>query len=169
MTIGIVGIKRGMTRVFTDEGVSIPVTVIEATPNRVTQVKSAEKDGYSAIQVTAGEVKASRVNKPTAGHFSKSSIEAGRKLWEFRTTESDELNVGDSLTVEAFEEGQKVDVTRRSTLPLPLSQLHELRSAFDHHPGGTLRPRAHHHEGLRDVSRLPRGIRESGPGSLSGT
>jgi large subunit ribosomal protein L3 len=114
MTIGIVGIKRGMTRVFTDEGVSIPVTVIEATPNRITQIKSGEKDGYSAIQVTAGEVKASRVNKPTAGHFSKSSIEAGRRLWEFRTTESDELNIGDSLTVEAFEEGQKVDVSGQS-------------------------------------------------------
>ncbi|MBT4159903.1 MAG: 50S ribosomal protein L3, partial [Gammaproteobacteria bacterium] len=84
MTIGIIGIKRGMTRVFTDEGVSIPVTVIEATPNRITQVKSAEADGYSAIQVTAGSVKPSRVNKPRAGHFAKASIEAGRKLWEFR-------------------------------------------------------------------------------------
>lgn len=113
MTIGIVGIKRGMTRVFTEEGVSVPVTVIEATPNRITQVKSVDSDGYSAVQVTAGTVKASRVNKPTAGHYSKASIEAGRKLWEFRT-EGEELNVGDSLTVEAFVEGQKVDVCGQS-------------------------------------------------------
>lgn len=113
MTIGIVGIKRGMTRVFTEEGVSVPVTVIEATPNRITQVKSVESDGYSAVQVTAGTVKASRVNKPTAGHYSKASVEAGRKLWEFRT-EGEELNVGDSLTVEAFVEGQKVDVCGQS-------------------------------------------------------
>jgi large subunit ribosomal protein L3 len=114
MTIGIVGIKRGMTRVFTEDGVSIPVTVIEATPNRVTQIKSSENDGYSAIQVTAGEVKASRVSKPVAGQFSKASVEAGRALWEFRTTGEDEFNVGDALTVEAFEEGQKVDVSGNS-------------------------------------------------------
>ena len=97
MTIGIVGIKRGMTRVFTEDGVSVPVTVIEATPNRITQVKTPGNDGYSAIQVTAGSVKPSRVNKPTAGHFSKSSVEAGRKLWEFRTEGTEELNVGDAL------------------------------------------------------------------------
>ncbi|MBT4492533.1 MAG: 50S ribosomal protein L3 [Gammaproteobacteria bacterium] len=114
MTIGIIGIKRGMTRVFTDEGVSIPVTVIEATPNRITQVKSAEADGYSAIQVTAGSVKPSRVNKPRAGHFAKASIEAGRKLWEFRVSGEDELGLGDTLSVEAFEEGQKVDVSGQS-------------------------------------------------------
>lgn len=114
MTIGIVGIKRGMTRVFTEDGLSVPVTVIEATPNRVTQVKSADSDGYSAIQVTAGEVKASRVNKPEAGHFSKASVEAGRALWEFRTSGDDALSVGDALTVEAFTEGQKVDVCGQS-------------------------------------------------------
>lgn len=113
MTIGIVGIKRGMTRIFTEEGVSVPVTVIEATPNRITQVKSVESDGYSAVQVTSGTVKMSRVNKPQAGHFSKASVEAGRKLWEFRT-EGEELNVGDALTVEAFSEGQKVDVCGQS-------------------------------------------------------
>jgi len=113
MTIGIVGIKRGMTRVFTEDGESIPVTVIEATPNRITQVKSVDTDGYTAVQVTAGTVKASRVKKPAAGQFAKASVEAGRSLWEFRT-DAAELNVGDSLTVEAFAEGQKVDVSGKS-------------------------------------------------------
>ena len=113
MTIGIVGIKRGMTRVFTEDGVSIPVTVIEATPNRITQVKSVDTDGYTAIQVTAGTVKASRVKKPAAGQFAKAAVEAGRSLWEFRTDDA-ALNVGDSLTVEAFTEGQKVDVCGKS-------------------------------------------------------
>ena len=113
MTIGIVGIKRGMTRVFTEGGDSIPVTVIEATPNRITQVKSVDTDGYAAIQVTAGTVKASRVKKPAAGQFAKASVEAGRSLWEFRTDDA-ELSVGDSLTVEAFAEGQKVDVCGKS-------------------------------------------------------
>ena len=113
MTIGIVGIKRGMTRVFTEDGVSIPVTVIEATPNRITQVKSVDTDGYKAIQVTAGTVKPSRVKKPAAGLFTKASVEAGRSLWEFRTDDA-ALSVGDSLTVEAFTEGQKVDVCGRS-------------------------------------------------------
>ncbi len=114
MTIGIVGIKRGMTRVFTEDGASIPVTVIEATPNRITQMKSEESDGYVAIQVTTGSVKASRVNKPAAGHFSKASVEAGRKTWEFRTDDTGDLSVGDSLTVELFTEGQKVDVAGQS-------------------------------------------------------
>ena len=113
MTIGIVGIKRGMTRVFTEDGASIPVTVIEATPNRITQVKSVDTDGYTAIQVTAGTVKPSRVKKPAAGLFAKASVEAGRSLWEFRTDDA-ALSVGDSLTVEAFTEGQKVDVCGRS-------------------------------------------------------
>jgi large subunit ribosomal protein L3 len=113
MTIGIVGIKRGMTRIFTEDGVAIPVTVIEATPNRITQVKSVDTDGYTAIQVTAGTVKPSRVKKPAAGLFAKASVEAGRSLWEFRTDDA-ALSVGDSLTVEAFTEGQKVDVCGRS-------------------------------------------------------
>ena len=114
MTIGIVGIKCGMARVFTEEGTSIPVTVIEATPNRITQVKSVKTDGYSAIQVTKGSIKASRVSKPKAGHFAKANVEAGRRLWEFRTGGDEELNVGDALTVDAFEEGQKVDVCGQS-------------------------------------------------------
>ncbi len=113
MTIGIVGVKKGMTRVFGDEGESIPVTVIEAAPNRITQVKTAEHDGYSAVQVTCGTVKASHVGKPRAGHFSKANVEAGRTLREFRCT-TDELNVGDELSVTAFEAGQKVDVTGQS-------------------------------------------------------
>lgn len=114
MTIGIVGTKRGMTRVFTEEGASVPVTVIEATPNRVTQVKSAESDGYSAIQVTYGTVKANRVTRPVQGHFAKADVEAGRTLREFRLEGEDEINVGDTLTVSAFEAGQKVDVTGQS-------------------------------------------------------
>ena len=114
MTIGIVGIKCGMARVFTDEGASIPVTVIEATPNRITQVKSVKTDGYSAIQVTKGSVKANRVSKPKAGHFAKANVEAGRRLWEFRTGGDEELKVGDALTVDAFEAGQKVDVCGQS-------------------------------------------------------
>jgi len=114
MTIGIVGIKRGMTRIFTEEGVSVPVTVIEATPNRVTQVKTVDSDGYTAIQITHGTVKASNVTKPIAGHFSKANVEAGLGLTELRCSPDEEINVGDTLTVEAFEEGQKVDVTGQS-------------------------------------------------------
>ena len=112
MAIGIVGRKRGMTRVFTEEGVSVPVTVIEATPNRITQVKSADVDGYQAVQVTIGSRKASRVGKPLAGHFAKAGVDAGRGLWEFRlgNGEGGELEVGGELKVDAFEAGQKVDV-----------------------------------------------------------
>jgi len=114
MAIGIVGIKRGMTRIFTEDGVSVPVTVIEATPNRITQVKTVESDGYAAIQVTHGSVKPSRVNKPEAGHFAKANVEAGAKLNEFVCDSEAEMNVGDSVSVSAFEAGQKVDVTGES-------------------------------------------------------
>jgi large subunit ribosomal protein L3 len=114
MTIGIIGVKRGMTRIFTEEGISIPVTVIEATPNRVVQRKTVESDGYDAIQVTFGDVKASKVNKAEAGHFSKANVDAGRKLCEFRCDAADTLVVGDALTVERFEVGQKIDVTGQS-------------------------------------------------------
>ncbi len=113
MTIGLVGRKAGMTRVFTEEGASVPVTVIEVDPNRVTQVKTADTDGYAAIQVTVGERRASRVNKAAAGHFAKANTEAGRGLWEFRT-DGEEVSVGDQLSVERFEAGQKVDVTGQS-------------------------------------------------------
>ncbi len=115
MTIGIVGRKTGMTRIFTADGVSIPVTVVEATPNRVTQVKTSELDGYSAIQVTVGERKASRINKSEAGHFSKAGVVAGRGLWELRLVDGAESPlVGSEITVTSFEAGQKVDVTGRS-------------------------------------------------------
>ena len=112
MAIGIIGRKAGMTRVFTPEGVSVPVTVIEVEPNRVTQVRSQETDGYSTIQVTVGTKKASRVNKPSAGHFAKAGVEAGRGLWEFRLEDhaGDVPEVGAELNAGLFEVGQKVDV-----------------------------------------------------------
>lgn len=113
MSIGLVGRKRGMTRVFTEDGVSIPVTVVEATPNRITQVKSAETDGYRALQVTAGSRKASRVTRPSAGHFASARVEAGDIVTEFRLEDGDEgdFEAGKELTVELFAVGQKVDVT----------------------------------------------------------
>lgn len=115
MTIGLVGRKSGMTRVFTEDGVSIPVTVVEITPNRVTQIKETDSDGYRAIQVTAGSRKASRVSKAQAGQFAKAGVEAGRGLWEFRLADADEAPaVGSELTVERFSVGQKVDVAGKS-------------------------------------------------------
>jgi len=116
MAIGMVGRKLGMTRVFTDEGISIPVTVIEALPNRVTQLRTVEVDGYEAIQVTTGARKASRVSKPEAGHFAKAGAEAGRGLWEFRLDGGSdaELAVGSELSVDQFEDGQIIDVTGTS-------------------------------------------------------
>ena len=112
MAIGLVGRKAGMTRVFTEEGASVPVTVIQVDPNRVTQVRDQEADGYSAVQVTVGSRKAGRVNKPEAGHFSKAGAEAGRGLWEFRLEdhEGDAPEVGGEFKVDLFEAGQKVDV-----------------------------------------------------------
>jgi large subunit ribosomal protein L3 len=115
MTIGLVGRKSGMTRVFTAEGVSIPVTVVEITPNRVTQIKEIDSDGYRAIQVTRGSRKASRVSKSQAGQFAKAGVEAGTGLWEFRLGGTDEAPpVGSELTVERFAVGQKVDVAGKS-------------------------------------------------------
>jgi large subunit ribosomal protein L3 len=112
MTMGLVGRKCGMTRVFTDDGVSIPVTVVEAQPNRITQVKTVETDGYRALQVVAGSRKASRVVKPAAGHFAAAKVEAGDLITEFRIADSDETEyqIGSELRVELFDEGQKVDV-----------------------------------------------------------
>jgi large subunit ribosomal protein L3 len=110
MTIGIVGKKIGMTRIFTDEGKSLPVTVIEAQPNRVTQIKTIDRDGYSAVQVTKGKTKNTRVNKPSAGLYSKVSVEAGEGLWEFRLKEHQTDEIGEAITVAEFSEGQKVDV-----------------------------------------------------------
>ncbi len=116
MAIGVVGQKHGMTRVFTEDGLSIPVTVIEVIPNRVTQVKTPERDGYRALQVTTGSRKASRVTKPAAGHFAQAGVEAGRGLWEFRLTddEGQDYIPGAEITVELFASGQKVDVTGTS-------------------------------------------------------
>ena len=112
MTMGLVGRKCGMTRVFTEDGISIPVTVIEAQPNRITQVKTMETDGYRALQVTAGNRKASRVSKPAAGHFAKAKVEAGDLITEFRLdgAEDGAFELGGELKVDLFEEGQKVDV-----------------------------------------------------------
>jgi large subunit ribosomal protein L3 len=112
MTMGLVGRKRGMTRVFTEDGLSIPVTVIEAQPNRITQVKTVETDGYRALQVTAGSRKASRVSKPEAGHFAAAKVEAGDLMTEFRLDDSDdgEFEMGGEIKVDLFNEGQKVDV-----------------------------------------------------------
>lgn len=112
MTIGIVGRKVGMTRIFTDEGVSLPVTVIEVEPNRITQLKTVETDGYRAVQVTTGTRRASRVTKPMAGHFAKAGVEAGRGLWEFRLDdgEGEDFAAGGEIKVDIFEQGQKVDV-----------------------------------------------------------
>ena len=112
MTMGLVGRKCGMTRVFTDDGVSIPVTVIEAQPNRITQVKTVETDGYRALQVSAGSRKASRVGKPAAGHFAAAKVEAGDLMMEFRLEDADEgeFVAGNELKVDIFAEGQKVDV-----------------------------------------------------------
>ncbi|MFP8966408.1 50S ribosomal protein L3 [Pokkaliibacter sp. CJK22405] len=114
MTIGVIGRKAGMTRIFTEDGASVPVTVIEVEPNRITQLKTVDVDGYSAIQVTTGSRRASLVSKPLAGHFAKAGVEAGRGLWEFRLPEGQTFNVGDQLTVEQFEAGQKIDVVGQS-------------------------------------------------------
>jgi len=116
MTIGVIGRKVGMTRIFTDDGASVPVTVIEVEPNRITQMKTAETDGYRAVQVTVGTRRASRVTKAAAGHFAKAGTEAGRGLWEFRLNdgEGDDFAAGGEIKVDIFENGQKIDVTGTS-------------------------------------------------------
>ncbi|MEA3244247.1 MAG: 50S ribosomal protein L3 [Pseudomonadota bacterium] len=112
MAVGIIGKKAGMTRIFTDDGVSIPVTVLEVEPNRVTQLRTRDADGYRAFQVTSGARRASRVTKAMAGHYAKAGTEAGRGLWEFRLAdgEGDDIEVGKQIGVGIFEAGQKVDV-----------------------------------------------------------
>ena len=115
MALGLVGRKSGMTRIFTEDGASIPVSVVEVEPNRITQVKTHATDGYDAIQVTSGTRRASRVNKTAAGHFAKAESGLGRGLWEMRLDQaSEELQVGGELTVDTFEVGQKIDVTGQS-------------------------------------------------------
>lgn len=111
-SLGIVGRKAGMTRVFTEDGKSIPVTLIEATPNRITQIKTAETDGYTAVQVAVGTRRAALINKPVAGHLAKAKVEAGRGLWELRV-EADKIgdfSIGGEIKADIFEVGQKVDV-----------------------------------------------------------
>jgi large subunit ribosomal protein L3 len=115
MTIGVVGRKTGMTRVFTEEGVSVPVTVVQVEPNRVSQVKTVETDGYQAIQVTVGERRAQhRVSQPVKGHLAKAEMRMGRGRWEFRVEDLGELAVGAEISVNQFEAGQIVDVTGQS-------------------------------------------------------
>jgi large subunit ribosomal protein L3 len=111
-SLGIVGRKAGMSRFFTEDGQSIPVTLIEATPNRITQIKSVDSDGYSAVQVTVGVRRAALVNKPEAGHLAKAKVEAGRGLWEFRVADDKlgDFNVGGEIKADIFEVGQIVDV-----------------------------------------------------------
>lgn len=110
---GLVGRKVGMTRVFTEDGASVPVTVIEVSPNRVTRVKRTDTDGYEAVQVTVGSRPARRINRPEAGHFARAGVEAGRGLWELRTDPSgpsaEGVEAGHELTVAGFEAGQRVD------------------------------------------------------------
>jgi len=116
MSLGIVGRKCGMTRVFAEDGASTPVTVIHVEPNSVTQVKTIATDGYSAIQITTGDKKRNRVTKPEAGHYAKANVKPGRGMWEFRIGDNDVANfeVGSALDLSMFEVGQKVDVTGTS-------------------------------------------------------
>jgi large subunit ribosomal protein L3 len=111
--LGIVGRKAGMSRFFTEDGKSVPVTLIEATPNRITQIKTLESDGYSAVQVAVGSKRAVLVNKPETGHLAKAKVEAGRGLWEFRVADEKigDFSVGGEIKADIFEVGQIVDVT----------------------------------------------------------
>ncbi|MCP4429357.1 MAG: 50S ribosomal protein L3 [Gammaproteobacteria bacterium] len=111
MSLGLVGRKVGMTRVFSDDGVSTPVTVIEVEPNRVSQIKTVEIDGYVAVQVVTGSRRASRVTKPMAGHYRKAGVEAGRGCWEFRVDSIEGIELGSEIKVDLFEQGQVVDVS----------------------------------------------------------
>jgi len=111
MSLGLVGRKVGMTRVFSDDGVSTPVTVIEVEPNRISQIKTVETDGYTAIQVISGSRRASRVTKPMAGHYRKAGVEAGRGTWEFRVDSVDDFELGSEIKVDLFQQGQIVDVS----------------------------------------------------------
>jgi len=110
MSLGLVGRKVGMTRVFSDDGVSTPVTVIEVEPNRVSQIKTVETDGYTAVQIITGTRRASRVTKPLAGHYRKAGVEPGRGCWEFRVDSVDGVELGSEIHVDIFTQGQIVDV-----------------------------------------------------------
>ena len=116
MSIGLIGKKQGMTRVFTPEGDSFAVSVVSVLPNTITQIKSVESEGYSSIQVTTGDKKEKHLSKAQQGHFRKSSVNAGEGLWEFRVNSDDlnELQVGSEINLDIFEEGQKIDVQGKS-------------------------------------------------------
>ena len=116
MSIGLIGKKQGMTRVFTPEGDSFAVSVVSVLPNTITQIKSVESEGYSSIQVTTGEKKEKHLSKAQQGHFKQSSVNAGEGLWEFRVNSDDlnELQVGSEINLDIFEEGQKIDVQGKS-------------------------------------------------------
>lgn len=116
MSIGLIGRKCGMTRVFSEDGSSVPVTVLQIDSNRVTQVKTVEVDGYRSIQVTAGDKKSSRVNKAMAGHYAAANVTAGRGLWEFRLEDGEgvDLSAGSELSLDVFSAGQVVDVQGKS-------------------------------------------------------
>ncbi len=114
MAIGVIGRKAGMTRVFTEDGASVPVTVIQVEPNRVTQLKTPERDGYRAVQVTTGTRRTNRVTRPLSGHFANAGVEPGRGVWEFRLVGDAEVEAGAELGVDQFESGQRVDVTGTS-------------------------------------------------------
>ena len=116
MSIGLIGKKQGMTRVFTPEGDSFAVSVVSVLPNTITQIKSVENEGYSSIQVTTGDKKEKHLSKAQQGHFKKSSVNAGEGLWEFRVNSDDlnELQVGSEINLDIFEEGQKIDVQGKS-------------------------------------------------------
>ncbi len=116
MSIGLIGRKCGMTRVFSEDGSSVPVTVLQIDSNRVTQVKTVEVDGYRSIQVTAGDKKSSRVNKAMAGHYASANVTAGRGLWEFRLEDGEgvDLSAGSELSLDIFSAGQVVDVRGKS-------------------------------------------------------
>ncbi|KHD08982.1 50S ribosomal protein L3 [Candidatus Thiomargarita nelsonii] len=144
MPIGIIGHKCGMTRIFTEDGTSIPVTVIEATPNRVTQLKTKEKDGYQAIQITCGSKRAKRINKPTSGQLAKAGVETGRGFWEFRLNDDEESKLGAEIKVDIFAQGQKVDVsgtTKGKGFAGPVKRHHFKTQDATH--GNSLSHRAH--------------------------
>jgi large subunit ribosomal protein L3 len=113
MSLGLIGRKVGMTRIFTDEGASIPVTVLEVVPNRVTQIKTIDTDGYLGLQVAYGQAKSKTLTKALKGHYAKAGVEAGLGLGEFRINEAELANhpVASSISVDLFKVGQKVDVT----------------------------------------------------------
>jgi large subunit ribosomal protein L3 len=171
MTIGLIGRKVGMTRIFTEAGVAVPVTVIHVDPNWVTQIKKPGVDGYSALQVTCGTRKSSRVPKPVAGHFAKAHVAAGRSLWELRLrNDSDGHNnnngvqVGDELNTDVFDVGQKVDVTgiSRGKGFAGTVKRHKF-STQDATHGNSLSHRAPGSIGQRQTpGRVPKGKRMSG-------